>query len=403
MLWGHMMLSPENLAIVKSTVSILKEHGESLTRHFYQRMFSQNPEVIPLFNAAHQRDGAQQKALAQAICAYAAHIDNLGALGDGVDLIVNKHASLQIKPEHYPIVGSNLLASIREVLGEGATDQVINAWAQAYELLAGILISREAEIYKNQSRVSHGWQGFKDFKVIKKENEIENIMSLYLTPSDNKKVPDFKAGQYITVRIPASSGSTTMRNYSLSDSPGREYYRISVKRDGYVSQFLHNHIQAGETIEVAPPCGNFFLDLQTAERSPLIFLAGGIGVTPLLSMLYNALEHFPSRKIIFLHACLHEKVQAFKEKLDELEKKHPHLSVIHLYSESAQEGVIRSEKVMHGLLTKSILQSIDKENKGDYYFCGPKAFMRNIYHYLCEMGVSNERMHYEFFGPKEVF
>ena len=115
------MLDQHTIRIVKSTASILQEHGETLTRHFYKRMFSHNPEVAPFFNHANQAGGVQQRALAGAIAAYAANIDNVEVLGEAVELIAYKHASLQIKPEHYPIVGENLLASIREVLGEGAT------------------------------------------------------------------------------------------------------------------------------------------------------------------------------------------------------------------------------------------------------------------------------------------
>src|SRR5262249_32617598 len=141
------MLTEQTIAIVKSTAPILEKHGETLTRHFYKRMFEKNPEVAPFFNRANQTQGTQQKALAAAICAYAANIDNLEILGGAVELIAQKHASLQIQAEQYPIVGENLLASIREVLGEGATEAVIQAWAEAYGFLANILIGREREIY----------------------------------------------------------------------------------------------------------------------------------------------------------------------------------------------------------------------------------------------------------------
>ncbi len=94
------MLSQQTIDIVKSTAPILNEHGETLTKHFYKRMFSHNPEVTPFFNPANQAGGTQQRALAAAICAYAANIDNLEVLGGAVELIAHKHASLMIKPEH---------------------------------------------------------------------------------------------------------------------------------------------------------------------------------------------------------------------------------------------------------------------------------------------------------------
>src|SRR5687767_14932737 len=197
------MLTDQTITIVKSTAPILQEHGELLTRHFYKRMFEKNPEVGPFFNRANQVTGSQQKALAAAICAFAANVDNLEVLGSAVELIAQKHASLQIQPEHYPIVGENLLASIREVLGEGATDEVIGAWAEAYGFLANILIGREREIYHRQEIAPHGWVGFKPFRVARKVKESEVITSLYLEPNDGGAVPEFQPGHYITVRVPS--------------------------------------------------------------------------------------------------------------------------------------------------------------------------------------------------------
>jgi nitric oxide dioxygenase len=285
------LLSQQTIDIVKSTAPILDQHAETLTRHFYRRMFSHNPEVAPFFNPAHQQSGTQQRALAGAICAYAANIDNLEALGGAVELIAQKHASLMIQAEHYPIVGENLLASIREVLGDGATEEVITAWGEAYGFLAQILIGREAQIYKEQAAVPCGWQGFSPFRVLRREKENELITSFYLIPANGECVPDFKPGQYITVRVPSPCGHTTMRNYSLSDRPGQEYFRISVKKEigpqadtpkGYVSNLLHDSITAGSVIEVGPPCGEFFLDVETQHARPLVLLAAGIGITPIL-------------------------------------------------------------------------------------------------------------------------
>src|SRR4051794_27954409 len=274
------MLNERTIAIVKSTAPILEQHGETLTRHFYKRMFSHNPEVAPFFNPANQTSGRQQRALAAAITAYAANIDNLAVLGGAVELIAQKHASLHIKPEHYPIVGANLLASIKEVMGAAATDDVINAWAEAYGFLADIFIGREGQIYREQEAAPHGWVGFKKLRVLRKVPESEVITSLYLTREDGEALPPFKPGQYITVRVPDATGNTTtMRNYSLSDKPGQPWFRISVKREdaieaatpaGYVSNLLHREIEAGSIIEVSPPCGEFFLDVTEKHVRPLV-------------------------------------------------------------------------------------------------------------------------------------
>ena len=404
------MLSQQTIDIVKSTAPILDQHAETLTRHFYKRMFAHNPEVAPFFNPAHQESGSQQKALAGAICAYAANIDNLEVLGGAVELIAQKHVSLMIKPEQYPIVGANLLASIREVLGEGATDDVIKAWGEAYGFLADILIGREAQIYKEHAEAPNGWEGFSNFRVVKKEKESDNITSFYLNPADGSQVPDFKPGQYITVRVGTPCGHTTMRNYSLSDKPELDYFRISVKREngpkadtpkGFVSNFLHDNVDVDSVIEVGPPCGEFFLDVTEKHERPLVLLAAGIGITPIISIAQSALEAMPDRKIILVHASLNENVQAFRKTLDDLAAKHKNLTLRHCYSEAAPSGVTRNAHDVFGMIDAGVIESLLPDRNADYYFCGPKAFMVNIYHQLLEWGIPASQAHFEFFGPRQ--
>ncbi len=404
------MLSAQTIAIVKATAPVLAEHGETLTRHFYKRMFSHNPEVLPFFNPANQAGGTQQRALAAAICAYAANIDNLEVLGGAVELIAQKHASLTVKPEHYPIVGENLLASIREVLGEAATDDIINAWGEAYGFLADILIGREAQIYAEQKAQPNGWNDFKNFRVERKVAESDIITSFYLVPEDGSGVPDFKPGQYVTVRVPSPCGHTTMRNYSLSDRPGQPWLRISVKREmgpkadtpkGFVSNLLHDTLEVGGVVELAPPCGEFFLDDSVEPSRPLVLLAGGIGITPLLSILKASLERTPDRKIVLVHGALNEKVQPFAEKLKGFADKHKNLSVHFVYSEPAPAGVTRLEHALQGMIDAVLLDKVLPSRDADYYFCGPKPFMVSIYHQLLAWGIPASQTHFEFFGPRQ--
>ncbi len=142
---------------------LLQSGGEALTTHFYRMMLSEYPEVRPLFNRAHQASGDQPRALANGVLMYAKHIDHLGELSPLVSQIVNKHVSLQILPEHYPIVGSCLLRAIREVLGaEVATDEIIDAWRAAYGQLASLLIAAEEAAYAANERALGGWRGARE-------------------------------------------------------------------------------------------------------------------------------------------------------------------------------------------------------------------------------------------------
>lgn len=144
------MLDQKTIEIIKSTVPALKAHGLEITTTFYKNMFKNNPEVKPLFNMDRQSSGEQPKALAMTVLAAAENIDNLSALLPAVKKIGEKHCDRLIKEEHYPIVGSNLLISIKEVLGDAATDEVIDAWGKAYGVIAKVFIDVEKEIYNSR-------------------------------------------------------------------------------------------------------------------------------------------------------------------------------------------------------------------------------------------------------------
>jgi len=305
-------------------------------------------------------------------------------------------------------VGENLLASIREVLGEGATDEIINAWGEAYQFLADILIAREQEIYAKNASVKGGWEGFRDFTVYKKVKESDVITSFYLKPVDGGAIPAYLPGQYITIRVPTQNGSTTMRNYSLSCAPNDEYLRISVKKetssehaDGYVSNYLHNHTKITDSLEVGAPCGEFFLDPSDKHQRPLVLLAAGVGITPLMSILEAVSQHTPKREVYFVHGCLNPQVQAFQKTLEDLASKYENIKVYHRYSEAPQSGKRLELKASIGFVDAEFIESILPTKNADYYFCGPKPFMVKIYQDLLRWGIPASQVNFEFFGPRE--
>ena len=144
------MLDQKTIDIVKSTVPVLQEKGVEITTHFYKIMFENNPEVKALFDMSKQESGAQPTALAMTVLAAAQNIDRLETLLPAVQKIGARHVELNVKPEHYPIVGQNLLQALQDVLGENATEEVIEAWRKAYAVIADIFINAEKEIYASK-------------------------------------------------------------------------------------------------------------------------------------------------------------------------------------------------------------------------------------------------------------
>lgn len=405
------MVSEQTISIVKATAPAVAAHAEAITKRFYTLMFAGNPEVRQYFNQAHQHAGTQQRALAGAICAYAANIDNLGVLGPAVELIAHKHCSLEIKREHYPIVGKHLLVAIKDVLGDAATDEVIAAYAEAYGLLADICIDREAAIYREQASAPGGWNGRRGFKVARKVRESDVIASFYLEPADGGLIPHFKPGQYITVAVDHPSTPTSPRNYSLSDRPGLPYFRISVKREsapsadapqGIVSNYLHDNVQVGDILQLGPPCGEFTLDPSDVDGRPVALISGGVGITPLLAMLKSLVQAEVQSPIHFIHAARDSRTHALAEEVTGIAAEHANVHVHYRYDQPLPGDMAAGRCHSTGLYdTASLAGLLPAAQDAEFFLCGPKPFMACVITSLQSLGVEDSQIHYEFFGPKQ--
>lgn len=404
------MLSQKTIEIIKSTVPVLEVHGTKITTVFYKNMFEAHPELLNIFNHTNQKQGRQQNALANTVLAAAKNIDKLETILPVVQQIAHKHRSLAVKAEHYPIVGKFLLQSIKEVLGDAATDEIINAWAEAYGVIAEVFINIEKEMYAEAENQEDGWSDYKNFKVMDKVIESECITSFYLAAEDSSPLPAFKPGQYISIRISIPGEQFLFnRQYSLSASPNKKYYRISVKREaetskpaGKVSNYLHDQINIGDMIEVTAPAGEFTLN-SLSENKKLVFLSGGVGITPFMSMINDIADKQLNLEIDFIHAARHGKVQAFKTELQELENKLSNFQLSYLYDDPSEED----QKDIHfrkiGFIDTEWLKNNVTNKNADYYVCGPVPFLKNIVNSLKAIGVDDASIHYEFFGPSVNF
>lgn len=387
------MLTKQQIELVKATVPVLREHGVALTSHFYKRMLSHNPELMQVFNMGHQRAGFQQQALAGAVLAYAENIENLPALLGAVAHIANKHVSVGIRAEHYPIVGKHLIASIKEVLGDAATPELIDAWTAAYMQLADVLIGAEKAIYDKNAVAEGGWTGWRFFKVAEKSKQTDNVTSFKLVPVDNGKMPEVKAGQYISVRVFVKGQDLIQpRQYTVVKADATSL-TIAVKKveaaekspAGMVSNTLHNDINEGDVVEVSFPVGEFNLPEGNGE---LCLLSAGIGITPLFAMLKEAVKKDPTRKISFVHVCKNKEAIPFREELALVVK----------------EGNVSFEVFEtseHGRPSEDFFKSLVSQG-ADYCICGPVPFMKLAASELVKNGVAENKIHAEKFGTGAI-
>jgi nitric oxide dioxygenase len=402
------MMTPDTTALVKATAPVLAEHGLAIIQRFYERLLTQHPELRNLFNMRHQERGEQQRALAAAVMAYATHIDDLPALASAVERITHKHASLNVQPDQYPLVGASLLAAIQDVLGGAATPAIIDAWAQAYGQLADILVQAEEKLYAEVAARPGGWRGWRSFVVRHKRQESDVITSFFLEPEDGGAIVDFLPGQYISVVVDVPRlGLQQVRQYSLSDAPNGRSYRITVKREdegephaaGYVSNLLHDHVRTGDRVRITPPFGAFHVDM--AARTPVVLVSGGVGLTPLVSIMKAVLRD-TEREVVFVHGARNGRVHAMKDRLQASADVNRRLTSIVFYEHPEEDDIAGYDYDHAGRVDlRRIAEAVSKP-QADYYVCGPMPFMRAQVEALRALGVSDARIHYEVFGT-DVF
>lgn len=393
-------LSPRTIELVKATVPALEARGLDIVHEMYARMF-ENPEIRDLFNQSHQGvSDAQPRALTGAILAYASNIDNLSALAPAVERIAQKHVGLQILPEHYPHVADALLAAIRQVLGEAATEEVLAAWGEAYWFLAGILIAREKRLYTAQAEATGGWNGWRDFRIEAVIPESRVIKSFVLRPADGGPVMRHAPGQYLTFWLDVPGHPPAKRNYSISAAPNGETYRISVKREpmGLASDWLHAQAP-GTVLKVGAPAGEFFLD-GTPHR-PVVLLSGGVGLTPMVAMLESLVETGAAVPIHYIHGTHDRETHAMRAQVRALAARGGDVRVTDFHQTPLSDEVAGRDYDHAGLITDDWLLANTPVAEADYYICGPRPFLRAAVATLAQAGVASARIHYEFFGPAD--
>ncbi len=390
--------------LITATVPLLRTSGEVLTNHFYNRMFTHHPELKETFNMGNQANGRQKSALANTVLSYAENIEDPGVLLNILKGIGNKHVSLNVLPEQYSIVGTHLLASIDEVLGDAATPEILEAWKVAYFELADIMKGLETDMYNENKNKIGGWIGWRKFIIGKITEESAEVKSFYLYPEDGKAIAEFSPGQFLSVQVFVNNlGLIQPRQYSLSDSFNGKHYRISVKREantntnpeGMVSNQLHM-AKAGDVINVSPPMGLFKLKENTEH--PVVLISGGIGLTPMLSMLHTVKNNHQKNKTVWVHGCRNEAVHAFKDEVAQLNSDAHWLESLVFYDQNhtVAENAISGRVDLHAHKDTILLEN------ACYYICGPELFIKAQYQSLIALNVSKENIYYEEFGPQLI-
>jgi nitric oxide dioxygenase len=312
-------------------------------------------------------------ALAHAVLAYAANIDNLGALTGAVKLIAHKHCALNVQSPHYAIVHKNLMASIGHVLGEAVTPEVGAGWSEAVLALAEILINTEEELYKMAEQRSGGWRGQKDFKVSYVKLVADGCKEVTFVPADGSSIPiDFTSGQFLTVHL--KKEGATPRHYTVTSAPGKPYLQCCVKKlpGGFVSAGIHE-LRKGDLVGLSAPFGLF-----TLSEKPAVLISAGIGATPMKAFLESNVKK--------VRLAVH---------VDKSEATHPFRKA---FVDSGVQTYFHYTSTKGRPTMADLVEQVKPHLADcDIYTCGPTQFLSDVKAALTEAGASN--VHVDVFGP----
>lgn len=257
---------------------------------------------------------------------------------------------------------------------------------------------------------SGAWAGSREFRVVSRhfEDRAQTQCSFQLEPVDGVPLPAFLPGQFLTFALSIASGRTLTRCYSLSDGPNASSYRITVKRvlapagrpelpPGACSNYLHDRLQVGGVVKVKAPAGRFVVDRESSV--PIVLIAGGIGITPLLSMLRGGLAAQPNRAVHLYYGVRHGAEHGFRKELEEVARLHPtfHLNVV--YSQPGPDDASGQDFQHAGHVDVDILRRTLPAGRHRFYVCGPPAMMASLIPALGQWGVLPDDIHHEAFGP----
>ena len=258
-------------------------------------------------------------------------------------------------------------------------------------------------------RQQHIWQDWRKFEIERIVRETADIKSFYLKPHDHKEIPSFNPGQFLTFKLDMPSGKTVIRCYSLSEAPEiTGCYRVTIKHlqgdgdspPGITSSYFHERLSEGDILSVKPPSGHFYL--QRDHQRPVVLIGGGIGVTPVLSMLNSICATEPQRETWFFYGVRNGQEQMDIESLRQKARQHEHLHVVICHSSPLTNEAEGRDFDVAGRISVDVLKQYLPSNNYQFYICGPGSMMSALTQQLTDWQVPENDILSEAFGPSSV-
>jgi ferredoxin-NADP reductase len=321
-----------------------------------------------------------------------------------------------LSPLFWTWLGAGLIALVAGRL-------LFNAWAairhgrlearrrelEIARLTGELAAAREARQKRTQE--TGPWNGYRKFVVQRRVEEADHVCSFHLVPHDAKPLPPFKPGQYLTFRLAGAGreGGQLIRCYSLSDHPHQPYYRVTIKRvlppagvgaGGAGSTLFHAQVKERDILDVRAPSGHFFIDPH--DPAPVVLIGGGIGVTPIYSMLATLVHLKGPRPVWVYYGVRNRREHVFRAELAAIAREHRNVRLRICYSQPGAEDRPGEDYHIAGRITPELLRRELPSNNFAFYYCGPGLMMEALTAGLKDWGVPESHLHFEAFGPLSV-
>jgi len=358
----------------------------------YRLGIRMNESQMPAMVVAHRRPGFYFRVLQEGEVGAG---DDIIKVGDGPErMSVAEIDALLYLPGHsregveralrIPALSKGWQGSFKAILDQGSTTKTV---------VGNPGLANEEQ--------KPAWSGFRQMRVAHIRKESDGVTSFILAPVDEQPLPVAQPGQFVVLRLQVDPDKPpVLRSYSLSDLPGVDHFRITVKSElnGIGSSFLNNHVGEGDVLDISAPRGNFVL---RPGNNPVVLLSAGVGATPVMSMLHALAAETSERHVWWIYGARNRANHPFAEESHALLKQLPRGRSYVLYSKPDATDQLGIDFDASGHVDVALLEKLGVSVNSDFYLCGPASFLQSMREGLRSWDVPGENVHMEIFGPVE--
>lgn len=402
------MLDPGTIAAITETLPSIHAQSLAIVHSAYRRLL-RDPRLRAALDPDDPHAGMQSASLAQALIAYAHSLNSPSDFLPTARYVASRYPNLDLDPDQRAAIADAIIESIHDHLDAAAVPAAPAAWAVAIRALSAMFTETAARTNAQTSAPPSEWTGFRRFELKLSLPECATMTSFYLAPTDGARLPPFRPGQFLTLKLDVPGHGPVISRYPLSSGAVQsDYYRISFEQAGetddgrtehHAARYLQQHANDTIVLDVAAPAGPFTLP---RGQQPLILIAGDMGIAPLLSMLETVAVTQPNRPVRLIHTVRNRSEHAFGLEVRHFVQKLTDGQAYIFYETVDSAATLGRDYDFVGSADPAwIVQTCDMP-EARYAVCGPSGFLQTMIQGLMTHAIAAERISYGSFGANQI-